>query len=127
METIEGIIKMNDNIRKWKQTGLMEGLNESNKQCCADSLEDMANFLMENQELIKKTNIDSEHIGSVLIPIVRRLIEEKTNSYINPKKLFVEYIKFLHNTSVSPKTILKESNDIEAYIVNKFVKNYKGK
>ena len=124
---------MNDNVKRWRQTGLLEGLTNNNIQNCADSLEGMAKLLIQKSDSIKnktnKTKLYMEGIAGTILPIVRALYEEKTSSYIEPKKLFNEYIKYLKEikqTFVNDLISEGAGCDVEAEVVKHFVETYKG-
>lgn len=58
-------------LRKWKQTGLLEGLNESGKQNMAVLLENQAKSLLKESNTMEGSNI--EGFAAVAFPIVRRV------------------------------------------------------
>lgn len=72
---------MNTEItNKWEKTGLLEGLNEFNRNKCATSLETTAVFLMGDlrkyiKVIDKLYDSDGFFAGSVL-PVIRRLYSE---------------------------------------------------
>lgn len=66
---------------KWRQTGLLENLNEDQCDELASTLEVMAHRLFEdvppyNTSLPPRLRKESEQFASMILPIVRRLYDE---------------------------------------------------
>ena len=60
-------------LRKWNQTGLLEGLSESGKQNMAVLLENQAKSLLKESNFIGDGNGSVEGFAAVAFPIVRRV------------------------------------------------------
>ena len=94
-------------IFKWKNMGLLEGLESPQKEECACCYEEMANYL------ICKFNPDTcdDEFETVVFPIIRRVIR-KTGSFngkFNPE--FVE--KFYYDNLEEAKKFVEEKTKIE--------------
>lgn len=117
---------MNENIKKWTAVGLLEGVDESRKALCADSLEDMANYitgLLDNQNQLlelKSTNQSLEFIVGTILPIITRLyIHHDERNKIAAKELFDKFIKFIKCININD---IKFNDEIDLY--ENFCENY---
>ena len=67
---------MNEVASKWQMTGLLEGLTDSQKEECANHLEEVANFLIKKSKTPEKKFFDEDYAG-MMIPIIRRIYDSK--------------------------------------------------
>ena len=67
---------MNEMAEKWEKTGLLEGLDEFNKNECANSLENLVDLILGRKKkyMLAVDKVYGEGFFSgCIIPIVRRL------------------------------------------------------
>ena len=110
---------MNEITKKWEKTGLLQELDDFNKNKCAFSLEEAAQLLIgEMKEYIKE--IDKEYckggdgfFAGTVLPIVRRMydndvLQEKAPS-VDIKWLILDYYEYCKNNRLL-------FNDLNSYI-----------
>ena len=85
---------VNEIVKRWEQSGLLEGLTTTKKTSCAISLEDLAQVLVKNTKKLNETYgaRGAETINCTIIPIMRRLYGEKINTIPSAKELFEDYV-----------------------------------
>jgi hypothetical protein len=100
-------------VERWEKTGLLEGLTTMKKTSCALSLEDLAQLLVKHSNVLNETYgaKRTEDINGALLPIMRRLYDEKIKVIPSAAKLYEDYI-----TEVA--------GDPEAALCNLYVKDF---
>ena len=99
-------------IRKWEHTGLLEELSSDKKVRCAISLETMASILLEekSKQLNEVNGKSSEDIAATILPIVRKLYNENIELMPTMQSLYEDYIGFI-------------KGDMEAFLCEAYVKD----
>ena len=90
-----------EQVERWEQTGLLEGLDDFNKNECANSLQNLVDFILGS----KKEQMDAVDkiygqgfFSGVVIPIVRRLYETEESAakapFVNLEWLIDDFAEF---------------------------------
>lgn len=117
-----------DLVKKWSKTGLLEKLTPSKKVKCAASLEKLGCLLL--KKYAKNKTDKSEIICGVILPIMRRLYDEKikipTAQWL--LKDFLNFNDTYPEFDVSKRDIYGcqcwgNNYDPEVECVNEYVKN----
>ena len=100
-------------VERWEKTGLLEGLTAMKKASCALSLEDLAQLLVKHSRVLNEMYgaKRAENINGTLLPIMRRLYEEKIKVIPSAAKLYEDYIS-------------EVAGDSEAALCNLYVKDF---
>ena len=100
-------------VERWEKTGLLEGLTTMKKASCALSLEDLAQLLVKHSRVLSETYgaKRAEDINGTLLPIMRRLYEEKIKVIPSAAKLYEDYMN-------------EVAGDPEAALCNLYVKDF---
>lgn len=107
---------INEIIKQWKQTHLLDGLSEVKQVTCAIALEEMSQILIQKKQQLNEIygHKSSDDICGALLPIVRRLFSENISTMPSMNSLFEHYVK---NVAPDPEAAL-----VQYYIQD--VKNY---
>ena len=101
-----------ETVEKWKKTRLLEHLSTDKKVRCAISLEEMSQILLKKDKRLNEIRgHSSEDFASTIIPIVRRLYNEKIELMPTMQALYEDYLNFLNG-------------DMEAFLCEAYTKNF---
>jgi hypothetical protein len=121
--TIKNITMNNINeiVRKWKTTRLLEELTSVQAVDCAILLEELTQLLIQNEKnkppTISKINV--QQIAGTLLPIARRLFNEHLSLKPSAQFLYDDYVKFFVKTNPLVEDII----DPEAKLCEMYVKD----
>lgn len=107
-------------VWKWGQTGLLELLSPTKKKKCADSLEKMALVLVKKYS--GHETPESASICGTLLPVVRRLYDERVKTLPTASWLHNHYVKYLKSNPLETNVCTQCHPDYEADYVNDYVK-----
>ena len=114
---------------RWDQTGLLDQLDDFNKNECANSLESAVEYLLGDMEEYVK-NIDKTYgegfFAGTILPIIRRLYDNGGCLKTPMKLLFEDYGEYLIKNRPLFEDLVKASCialDGEAEFINNYVDN----
>lgn len=80
-------------VSRWEPTGLLELLSPAKKKKCARSLEKMAWVLIKNYS--GRETPRSASICGILLPVVRRLYDERIKTFPRASWIHNHYVKYI--------------------------------
>ena len=108
---------MNEMAEKWEKTGLLEGLDEFNKNECANSLENLVDLILGRKKkyMLAVDKVYGEGFFSgCIIPIVRRLYETEESAAKAPSLSLEWLIEDFAEYCIKKRQLFLELN---SYIV----------
>lgn len=82
-------------ISRWRKTGLLDGLTESEELLIAKHLQDATRFLIDKADNGQQSNV--EKISGFMLPIIVRLGRDRRIFYVNIEQLYNDLLNRFSN------------------------------